>query len=218
MYNNPGSSGLCGLLFFLPAHSQHYYPPSIPNHRFTTIRAITTPSHNLATPTHTALSLESKTNTKAMSNPRFVVVSLGNPAPYHESVHSAGHITLAGLQQRLNSTQPKLTSMRFGKKSTQTSLGPKYNLLQSPTLMNITGPWLAKAHKEILANDGLSSAEMGLVVLHDDLEEEFGVVKIRKWERSHRGHNGLKSILAGSLKQRSKFRSSRHPCYIHKPG
>jgi PTH1 family peptidyl-tRNA hydrolase len=147
--------------------------------------------------------MSSETDTSTMFNPRFLVVSLGNPAPYHESIHSAGHIALAAVQQKLRTTQPAFTSLRFGKKATQTSLGPKYDFLQSPTQMNVTGPWLTKAHKDILTHESLSSPDMGLVVVHDDLEEEFGIVKIRKWDQSHRGHNGVKSI-AASLKQKSK--------------
>ena len=60
--------------------------------------------------------------------------------------------------------------------------------------MNISGPWLAKAYKETLASESLSPAELALVLVHDDLEEELGVIKIRPWDRSPRGHNGIKSV------------------------
>lgn len=137
-------------------------------------------------------------------NPRFLVVSLGNPAPYAESLHSAGHLALQSLQQQLHRqghAQPPFTSDRIAKKATKASLGDKYSLLQCPTLMNISGPWIAKAWKEALANHTENQGQdpnrpLGLIIVNDDLEEDLAVVKIRKWDKSHRGHNGLKSIMA----------------------
>ncbi|TPX12821.1 uncharacterized protein E0L32_006701 [Thyridium curvatum] len=131
-----------------------------------------------------------------MFSPHFLVVSLGNPAPYLDTLHSAGHIVLDALQQQLRDAQPPFASERRGKKSCQTSNGPKYTLVKSPTLMNVCGPWLAKTWKETLADQNLTPEELGLVLVHDDLEEDLGVVKIRKWDRSHRGHNGVKSVNA----------------------
>lgn len=137
-----------------------------------------------------------ETDATAMFNPRFLVVSLGNPAPYQETIHSAGHIALIAAQHKLRATQPAFTSLRFGKKATQTSLGPKYTLIQSPTEMNITGPWLSKAYRDVLINENLSPSEMGLILLYDDLESDFGIVKVRKWDQSNKGHNGVKSVTA----------------------
>jgi PTH1 family peptidyl-tRNA hydrolase len=131
-----------------------------------------------------------------MFNPRFLVVSLGNPAPYQDTLHSAGHVALSAAQKLLHGTQPAFASQRLGKKATQASAGPKYIFLQSPTLMNITGPWLVKAYKEVLAQEGLQPNDMGLVLVHDELEIDLGGVKVRSWERSHKGHNGVKSINA----------------------
>ncbi|KAK3359540.1 peptidyl-tRNA hydrolase [Lasiosphaeria hispida] len=131
-----------------------------------------------------------------MSIRQILIVSLGNPGQYRDTFHSVGHMALESLQRRIPAEQPSFASQRHGKKAALTSAGPKYTLLQSPTLMNVTGPWLAKAYKEFLVNEGLSPAEVGLVLVHDDLEEELGAVKIRQWTRSHRGHNGVKSVLA----------------------
>lgn len=127
---------------------------------------------------------------------RFLVVSLGNPGEYRDTFHSVGHLALESLQRKFPSEQPSFSSERHGKKAVLTSAGPKYTLLQCPTLMNVSGPWLAKAYKEYLADNGLTQAELALVLVHDDLEEELGAVKIRQWSRSHRGHNGVKSVLA----------------------
>lgn len=134
----------------------------------------------------------------AIFAPHFLVVSLGNPAPYGDGLHSAGHHALQALQKQLQQDhqQPPFSSERIGKKATQASRGSKYTLLQCPTLMNISGPWVAKAWKEILAEASHTETPLGLVVVHDDLEEDMCVVKTRKWDTSHRGHNGLKSIMA----------------------
>ncbi|KAF3760373.1 peptidyl-tRNA hydrolase [Cryphonectria parasitica EP155] len=134
-------------------------------------------------------------------DPHFLVVSLGNPPPYADSLHSAGHIALQSLQnllQRDAADQPRFSSERLGKKATQASRGSRYTLLQCPTLMNVSGPWLARTWREALQQhrERHPGAPLGLVVVHDDLEEDTCVVKVRKWNRSHRGHNGLKSIMS----------------------
>lgn len=145
-------------------------------------------------------------DTTTAFNPHFVVVSLGNPPPHGESLHSAGHIAVQALQRKLRQewNQPEFASERFGKKAVQASISSKYTLLQSPTTMNVSGLWVGRAWAEV--HSAVTSREpdrpVGLVVVHDELEEDMCVVKIRKWERSHRGHNGLKSTQA-SIQQRN---------------
>ncbi|KAH8909842.1 peptidyl-tRNA hydrolase [Coniochaeta sp. PMI_546] len=134
--------------------------------------------------------------------PRFLVVSLGNPPPHHQSHHSAGHVALAAAQQLLGSAQPDFASTRLGKKLTKASMGLKYIFLQSPTQMNETGPWLAKAYREILVQEDLDPSELGVVVVHDDLEHSLGAVNTLSWKKSHQGHNGVRSIM-NSLPRRS---------------
>lgn len=133
-------------------------------------------------------------------NPRFLVVSLGNPAPHTKTLHSAGHLALQAVQQQLHREfgQPSFSSERIGKKSTKASAGDKYTLVQCPTFMNVSGPWVAKAWKEMLASyqEQDLTRPLGLVIVNDDLEEDLGAIKVQKWEKSHRGHNGLKSIKA----------------------
>lgn len=73
--------------------------------------------------------------------------------------------------------------------------------------MNISGPWVAKAWKEIFAETSQTQRPLGLVIVHDDLEQDLCVIKTREWNTSHRGHNGLKSILA-SMKP-TDYRDSR---------
>ncbi|KAI1774369.1 peptidyl-tRNA hydrolase [Hypoxylon cercidicola] len=128
-----------------------------------------------------------------MFNPRFLIVSLGNQAPYYDCLHSAGHFALASLQKVLGS-QPPFTSERYGGKACLASTGPTYIMVQSPTQMNTSGPWVSKTWKEVLKSYQLLPSELSLVLVHDDLEEDLGRVRIRKWKASHRGHNGIKSV------------------------
>ncbi|OAA65479.1 peptidyl-tRNA hydrolase 2 [Niveomyces insectorum RCEF 264] len=139
-----------------------------------------------------------------------LVVSLGNPAPYLHTLHSAGHAALEALRRELR--LPAFVSSRrsggrggSGGSSGKETADARYTLVQSPTLMNVSGPWVARTWREALkqvqkGGTGSAGAEavsrLGLVVVHDELEEELGAVVVRPWTRSHRGHNGLKSVQA----------------------
>jgi peptidyl-tRNA hydrolase, PTH1 family len=133
-----------------------------------------------------------------------LVLSIGNPGAYLNTLHSAGHVALEALRRELM-LPPFAQSRLFGSPSAPTTTTiasgdwPRYTLMQSPTLMNVSGPWVAKAWRGALkaqGDDETSRAvgRIGLLVIHDDLEEALGVLKVRPWTRSHRGHNGLKSI------------------------
>ncbi|KAL7624877.1 hypothetical protein AAE478_004091 [Parahypoxylon ruwenzoriense] len=134
-----------------------------------------------------------------MASLRILVVSLGNQGPYYECLHSAGHFALVSTQKYLAEFQPPFSSQRHGGERCLVSEGPRYTMIQSPTMMNISGRWVAKTWKEMLRNHQLQPSELGLVIVHDDLEEDFARVRSRRWSASHRGHNGVKSIEA-SLK------------------
>lgn len=131
-----------------------------------------------------------------MFNPRFLVVSLGNPLPKYESLHSAGHFALNGLAKVLR--YPEFREMTLGKQKCLVSQGPKYTLVQSPTLMNISGGFVARAWQEMVKQH--DPASLSLVIVHDELEKDLGVVRLTAWDRSHKGHNGIKSV-KGSLTQ-----------------
>ncbi|KAM0666043.1 hypothetical protein MY8738_002549 [Beauveria namnaoensis] len=123
-------------------------------------------------------------------NPKFLIISLGNPLPEYSSLHSAGHFALRGLAKTLR--QSGIQSGKLGKLSCLVSQGPKYTLVQSPTLMNISGPFVAKAWQEMLKQH--DAASLSLVVLHDELEKALGEAALVAWDRSPRGHNGIKSV------------------------
>lgn len=129
-----------------------------------------------------------------MLTPRFLVVSLGNQGPYFQCLHSAGHFALSAAQRLLSPSQPQFESERYGKKSCMCSVAWPYTFMQSPTMMNNCGPWVRAAWEEMLQRHGLRPSELGLVLVHDDLESTPGSVKVRKWETSPRGHNGIRSV------------------------
>ncbi|GJN71129.1 mitochondrial peptidyl-tRNA hydrolase [Purpureocillium lilacinum] len=125
-----------------------------------------------------------------MFNPRFLVVSLGNPLPKYESLHSAGHFALKGLAKVLR--QHAFTEVTLGRQKCLVSQGPKYTLVQSPTLMNVSGPFVARIWQEMARQT--DPASLSLVIVHDELEKDLGVVRLTPWDRSPRGHNGIKSV------------------------
>jgi peptidyl-tRNA hydrolase, PTH1 family len=140
------------------------------------------------------------------------VVSLGNPAPYASTLHSAGHIVLSALQKSgLLDQQPSFAPHKFGKKNVPASVSRTHTLLQSPTLMNVSGKWVSQAWK-----DHATPARDGLVVIADDLEEKIGTVKIREWASSARGHNGIKDCHK-YLKKPQNMRFARISIGIGRP-
>lgn len=133
-----------------------------------------------------------------MFKPRFLVVSIGNPLPKYESLHSAAHFVLEGLARQLGPMrnilhQPSQFNVAtLGKERCLILHHDKYILVQSPTLMNISGTFVRRAWAETLGQH--DPASLSLVILHDELEKDFGDVQLTSWQRSARGHNGLKSI------------------------
>jgi PTH1 family peptidyl-tRNA hydrolase len=127
------------------------------------------------------------------------IASIGNPAPYRTTRHSAGHILLDTLTPSLRS--------RLG-----APLSPYYTTFYSPSLMNISGPKVVKnMSKWLAARDSLAldlpggplpvAASTGypatLVLLHDELEAPLGKVRVKRGgaeSASLRGHRGLSSV------------------------
>ncbi|KAM4064489.1 peptidyl-tRNA hydrolase [Hirsutella rhossiliensis] len=127
-----------------------------------------------------------------MINPHFLIISLGNPLPAYSTLHSAGHFANRGLAQIFR--QPEWRERRLGRSKTcLVSQGPKYTLVQSPTLMNRSGDFALGAWKDMC--DKHDPASLSLVILHDELEKKLGDVALIHWTRSARGHNGVKDVL-----------------------
>ncbi|KAI0490271.1 mitochondrial peptidyl-tRNA hydrolase [Xylaria cf. heliscus] len=133
-----------------------------------------------------------------MLSRRFLVISLGNQTPYYNCMHSIGHFALDGTQKALAPSQPFFDPTRLGQKSCNVSSAVPYTLAKSPTMMNNCGPWVLAAYRESLEQYSLQPSELALVLVHDVLDAGFGEVKLRRWDSSTQGHNGVRSVKAST--------------------
>ena len=126
---------------------------------------------------------------------RLLIASLGNPAPYTNTFHSAGHALLDALRLAL-SFPPFAHDRSIGNGFvSRDPISLTYTLWQSPSLMNVSGKGVAAAYKSFLRelpSDERATAR--LVVLHDELEQPLGKIKM-KVGGSAKGHNGIKSVM-----------------------
>lgn len=122
-------------------------------------------------------------------NSPFLIVGLGNPGPkYAGTRHNIGFEVLSELADRAT---PMPANFSVHKRSnaeiaeTRLSVG-KVVLARPRTFMNLSGgPVKALA-------DFFKVPHTRVVVIHDDLDLDFGAVKLRPGG-GDRGHNGLRS-------------------------
>ncbi|TVY42644.1 Peptidyl-tRNA hydrolase [Lachnellula occidentalis] len=120
---------------------------------------------------------------------RLLVCSIGNPAPYTNTLHSAGHSVLTSLAASLS--YPSFQKSRdYG--NGLISQGSEYTLWQSRSMMNISGAGVSAAWRTFQKHS--NGEQVGLVVVHDELELGMGEVKVKDGGASAKGHNGLKDI------------------------
>ncbi|PFH62911.1 hypothetical protein XA68_11230 [Ophiocordyceps unilateralis] len=128
-----------------------------------------------------------------MFKPHFLVISLGNPLPKYDTLHSAGHYVLQGLADALG--QHPLREARLGSlPACFASEGLKHTLVQSPVLMNTSGKFVADAWRHMCQLR--DSSLLSLVLVHDEMEAREGAVSLLPWSRSARGHRGVKDVQA----------------------
>ncbi len=116
-----------------------------------------------------------------------LIVGLGNPGPKYELTrHNAGFLLVdLLLDQEQIAWQGKKFDAFFAKGS---FLGQDVCFLKPQTFVNLSGRSVAQALR-------FFKLEMkDLIVLHDDLDLEFGKVKA-KLSGGHGGHNGIRSII-----------------------
>lgn len=126
------------------------------------------------------------------------IASLGNPKPYYQTRHSAGHILLDAIRPLLAARFPPSSS------------SSPYELWRSPALMNVSGPKLVRQLSAWMSSARTAAAidpshpplrnyfRPILVLLHDELEAPLGRVKVRRGgpeKASLRGHRGLVSVM-----------------------
>lgn len=125
-----------------------------------------------------------------VSQEPFLIVGLGNPGPnYERTRHNAG---VMALHELLSHARPMPASLSAHKKSNtliaETRLGDaKVVMAQLRCYMNLSG-----APVRQLA-DFFKIPPTKVIVLFDDLELDFGKIKIATTGGDH-GHNGLRSI------------------------
>ena len=127
----------------------------------------------------------------SMSTPiRVLVCSIGNPGPYINTLHSAGHTVLSSLASSSLSYPPFAKSRQHG--NGLLSAGADFTLWQSSSLMNISGSGVAAAWRQFKKDS--RGEQTRLVVVHDELEIKLGYVRVKNGDASPKGHNGLKSV------------------------
>ncbi|KAK6433529.1 hypothetical protein LTR95_010292 [Oleoguttula sp. CCFEE 5521] len=127
-----------------------------------------------------------------------LICSIGNPGPYLNTLHSAGHTVLSKVAEAIRAP-PFRKDRALGNGLVSNATAPhsasQWVLWQSTSLMNISGAGLKAAYNSW--SKSLPEGEGKLVVIHDELEKPLGAVSVKvKQGASAKGHNGLKSILA----------------------
>ena len=114
-----------------------------------------------------------------------LVVFLGNPGPeYKLTRHNSGFI----VAENMALTQDLRWSQKFfGMFAKKDFNGCQHCFLKPETFMNLSGKSVQAAKSFFKLND------RDIVVVHDDIETEFGTVTFREGG-GFAGHNGLKSI------------------------
>lgn len=123
-----------------------------------------------------------------MAGERWAVVGLGNPGErYAGTRHNAGAMALEVLLRRCGA---RLRSHKSGCLIAEVTLAGRPVVLARPTsYMNDSG-------RPVRALLGFFKIEPArLVVLHDEIDLPFGVVRV-KWSGGSAGHNGLRSVVS----------------------
>lgn len=116
------------------------------------------------------------------------IIGLGNPGPrFTFTRHNAGFLVLDALADRYFGTWQEKGPMQVCEIQIN---GRKLTLVKPQTFMNDSGKVMP-----LLAKQGIKPEH--IVVVHDELEKPFGSLAIKEGG-SHRGHNGLRSIIAHS--------------------
>lgn len=117
-----------------------------------------------------------------------LIVGLGNPGPgYAGNRHNAGFMVVDELARRVNS---RVTTHKAGADVLEARLAGRRVILAKPrSFMNVSGPAVAATARYFKV------PPTDVVVVHDDLDLEFGVLKLKRGG-GEGGHNGLRSVSA----------------------
>ena len=115
-----------------------------------------------------------------------VIIGLGNPGKqYENNRHSIGFKVLDVLAERYDGVWRSAPSALVADITRNTK---KILLVKPQTFMNSSGKALPSLLKQGIKAENI-------LVVHDELEKPFGALMIKQGG-SHKGHNGLKSIIS----------------------
>jgi len=118
----------------------------------------------------------------------FLVVGLGNPGDrYRNSRHNIGFVAVDFVANKMNRTFAPHSS-RLGETAEMHFDAFSFVLLKPQTYMNASGRSVRRVMEE------MDLALGSLIVIHDDLDLEFGRIKI-VFNRGAGGHKGVSSII-----------------------
>ncbi len=115
-----------------------------------------------------------------------MIFGLGNPGrKYADTRHNAGFLVIDRLSQRWGAP---VDQRQFGAEIGKALIGTRSSMLVKPqSFMNLSGQPAASIKGYYKADNE------DIVVIHDDLDIEFGDVRVKKGG-GHGGHNGLRDI------------------------
>lgn len=113
------------------------------------------------------------------------IIGLGNPGPrFNFTHHNAGFMIVDALADKYGGIWQEKDTMALA----SIMIGDKKIVLVKPlTFMNESGTIFSSLHKKGITNENI-------IVVHDELEKPFGSISFREGG-SHRGHNGVRSII-----------------------
>ncbi|MEO8930840.1 MAG: aminoacyl-tRNA hydrolase [Lacisediminihabitans sp.] len=127
-----------------------------------------------------------------MDSQQWLVVGLGNPgSDYAGNRHNVGQMALAELADRASATFKSHKAGATVAESRSGLEGPRLILAKPNSFMNLSGGAVAG----LLRFFSLDPSR--LIVLHDDLDISFDVLRL-KFGGGHGGHNGLRDIIAAT--------------------
>jgi PTH1 family peptidyl-tRNA hydrolase len=120
----------------------------------------------------------------------WIIAGLGNPgAKYSGTRHNIGFKVIDRIAEQYDISLEEKDVYISGKGVLE---GQKAVLLKPLTFMNRSGIAIKKILKK--TNVFLDDPAAGLIIIHDDLDMDAGIVKIRK-NGSSGGHRGIESII-----------------------
>ncbi|KAG5437176.1 hypothetical protein PCANB_001153 [Pneumocystis canis] len=132
---------------------------------------------------------------------RFLIIcSIGNPGPtYYLTRHNLGHYVLNEIRHYFGFSEFKKHSKDLG--SYSENKNKPFLLFQSGVFMNESGQAIRQVWNRFCTNSTIQTVENPLlVIIHDDIEEKLGVLKVRKGGKS-RGHKGIQSCIESLFPQ-----------------